>query len=106
MSTIQRLTNITVAMVIAVLIMRAIETQTGGPELKIRSPEFKCKTASAAELRARCLALGKNDEYARFMALVYRSGKTRKEIAGELCISEGTVKKYKHDRTIEMERPL
>ena len=65
---------------------------------------FRCKTATEEEIRARCIELGKKDDYINFMLLAYRSGKTRKEIAKEFFISESTVKKYKHDRTIELER--
>lgn len=65
--------------------------------------KFNCKTATEDEIRKRCIELGKKDDYAYFMILVYRSGKTRKEIAEKFFLSEATVKKYKHDRTLELE---
>lgn len=64
---------------------------------------FQCVTATEDELRARCLALGKNDEYIRFAILAFRSGKTRKEIARELFLTESTVKEYKRRRKRELE---
>jgi len=66
---------------------------------------FRCKTASEEEIRARCLELGKSDEYANFMIAVWRSGKLQKEIAFELKIATGTVKEYKRIRTRQLDDP-
>jgi len=66
-------------------------------------PPFKCATATAEEISARCLELGKSDEYAEFMIAVYRSGKTQKEIAADYGLAAATVKEYKRKRSRELE---
>jgi hypothetical protein len=64
---------------------------------------FRIETASADEIRARCVAHGKNDEYAEFCIMAFRSGLTRKEIAEKLHLSFNTVKEYKRIRKAELE---
>jgi len=66
-------------------------------------PPFRCETATADEIRARCIERGKTDEYADFLIAVHRSGKTQKEIASEHGIAPATVKEYKRKRTRELE---
>lgn len=69
---------------------------------KSASP-FKCKTATAEEIRERCLSLGKDDRYADFLVAVHRSGRRQKDIAEEFGITPETVKEYKRKRTREVD---
>lgn len=64
---------------------------------------FRCSTATEDEIRARCLLLGKSDEYANFLVAVHRSGRTQKEIAADFGIATATCKEYKRKRSREIE---
>jgi hypothetical protein len=67
---------------------------------------FTCATASAEELRERCLAIGKSDEDIEFAIDVFRSGKPYKTIADERCVTPQAVKKRKARFRAELETPL
>ena len=67
-------------------------------------PPFKCATATAEEIRARCLAKGKSDEYASFLVDAWRSGMFHKEIGQKYGFSSATSKEYKRKRTREIEK--
>lgn len=73
-------------------------------ELKrLTEHKFCCTTANEDEIRARCLELGKNDEYANFVILAFRSGLRQKEIAAKTGLTVETVRKYKRIRRKELE---
>lgn len=66
-------------------------------------PPFQCKTATADEIRARCLSLGKPETYAEFLVDAHRSGLRQKEIAVKYGLTTETVKEYKRKRTREVD---
>ena len=55
---------------------------------------FCVKTASEAEIRERCRALGKSKEYEDFCVMAFAWKMRRKQLAAEMGYSESAVRRY------------
>ena len=71
--------------------------------LQIEKKRFNCKNATETEIINRCIELGKKNDYISFVILAFRSGKTVKEIASELHVTESAVKIRKRRYKKELE---